>query len=89
MTLQLHPPIGHAGGGAFFAKEPGDGTVVPYHQDSQYWGLHHTDTAATMPHTVVVWLAFTDVDEENAVRGTDRAQLTNTPRSTDKHTPLN
>eukprot|EP01052_Picozoa_sp_SAG31_P059517 SAG31_NODE_18806_length_622_cov_0.797323_1_plen_148_part_10 len=32
-------------GGQFFAKKPGDNTVVPYHQDSTYWGLHHTDPA--------------------------------------------
>ena len=53
-------------GGAFFAKQPGDGTTVAYHQDSTYWGLHHTEPAATTPHTVVVWMAFTDVDEGNA-----------------------
>eukprot|EP01050_Picozoa_sp_SAG11_P004805 SAG11_NODE_317_length_10836_cov_7.445469_1_plen_251_part_00 len=42
-------------GGAFFAKRPGDGSVVPFHQDAHYWGLHHTEPAATTPHTVVVW----------------------------------
>ena len=31
-----------------------------------YWNLEHTDPAATSPHTVVVWLAFTDVDDANA-----------------------
>ena len=61
--------MSRAGGGAFFAKEPGDGTVVPFHQDATYWNLHHTDelaVATKLPHTVVVWLAFTDVDEHNA-----------------------
>jgi len=39
---------------------------VPFHQDAQYWDLHHTDETASTPHTAVVWLAFTDVDESNA-----------------------
>ena len=40
--------------------------MVPFHQDAVYWNLEHTDPAATSPHTVVVWLAFTDVDDGNA-----------------------
>ena len=39
---------------------------MPFHQDAVYWNLEHTDPAATSPHTVVVWLAFTDVDCGNA-----------------------
>eukprot|EP01043_Picozoa_sp_COSAG02_P039299 COSAG02_NODE_3093_length_7383_cov_2.908018_5_plen_112_part_00 len=42
---------------------------MPFHQDATYWNLHHTDERAVslnLPHTVVVWLAFTDVDESNA-----------------------
>lgn len=42
---------------------------MPFHQDATYWNLHHTDeiaVASKLPHTVVVWLAFTDVDEHNA-----------------------
>ena len=36
---------------------------------SSYWDLHHTDERAVrsgLPHSVVVWLAFTEVDETNA-----------------------
>jgi ectoine hydroxylase-related dioxygenase (phytanoyl-CoA dioxygenase family) len=45
-------------GAHFFVKYPGDGTVVPWHQDAQYWPLS--------PHkTVSVWLAFYDATEEN------------------------
>lgn len=45
-------------GSQFFAKAPGSSDTVAWHQDAYYWPLH--------PHnTVTVWLAFTDVDEEN------------------------
>ena len=41
-----------------FVKHPGDGSVVPWHQDAQYWPLN--------PHrTVTVWLAVFDTDEKN------------------------
>jgi hypothetical protein len=33
-------------GGAFFAKRPGDETVVPFHQDAQYWDLRRTRPGA-------------------------------------------
>lgn len=46
-------------GGQFFAKYPNDGTVVPWHQDAQYWPLKPQ-------RTVTVWLAVFDVDIENA-----------------------
>ena len=75
MTRQIHDyvegllgPNFYLWGGAFFAKEAGDGTRVPFHQDAEYWGLHHADPAAVeenLPHSVVVWLACTDVDAEN------------------------
>jgi non-haem Fe2+, alpha-ketoglutarate-dependent halogenase len=45
-------------GGQFFVKYPGDGTVVPWHQDAQYWPL-------TPRRTVTVWLALTRVDAAN------------------------
>jgi ectoine hydroxylase-related dioxygenase (phytanoyl-CoA dioxygenase family) len=56
-------------GGQFFAKYPNDGSVVPWHQDAQYWPL--------TPHrTVTVWLALYDTDDSNAamqvVRGSHR-----------------
>jgi len=46
-------------GSHFFVKEPGDGTVVPWHQDAQYWPL-------TPQHAVTVFIAVTDCDRENA-----------------------
>jgi len=45
-------------GGGFFAKYPGQGTFVPWHQDSQYWPL-------TPRKTVTVSLAFYDGTKEN------------------------
>lgn len=45
-------------GTQFFAKEPNSNDRVAWHQDAYYWPL--------TPHdTVTVWLAFTDVDDEN------------------------
>ncbi len=45
-------------GSQFFAKAPGSKDTVAWHQDAYYWPLH--------PHnSVTVWLAFTDVNEEN------------------------
>jgi non-haem Fe2+, alpha-ketoglutarate-dependent halogenase len=46
-------------GSHFFVKEPGDGRIVPWHQDAQYWPL-------TPQHAVTVFIAFTDCDRENA-----------------------
>ena len=45
-------------GGQFFLKEPKDGSVVPWHQDAQYWPLNPSNA-------VTVWLAVFDTDEEN------------------------
>ena len=46
-------------GGQFFLKEPRDGSVVPWHQDAQYWPLNPSNA-------VTVWLAVFDTDEGNA-----------------------
>ena len=54
-------------GAQFFCKFPRDGTVVPWHQDAQYWPL-------TPRKAVTAWIAIFDTDRENAamqvVRGT-------------------
>jgi hypothetical protein len=41
-----------------FIKEPGDGTVVSWHQDLTYWGMGETDEEVT------AWLALSDVSVE-------------------------
>jgi hypothetical protein len=38
-----------------FIKEPGDGTIVSWHQDITYWGMGETDEEVT------AWLALSDV----------------------------
>ena len=57
-------------GAHIFAKFPGDGSEVPWHQDAQYWPLQPQQA-------VTVWLAFFDTDESNGamrvVRGSHRA----------------
>ena len=57
-------------GGRFFVKYPGDGSIVPWHQDARYWPLHPR-------RTVTVWLAIYDTDDGNGamqvVRGSHRA----------------
>ncbi|MBL8701609.1 MAG: phytanoyl-CoA dioxygenase family protein [Alphaproteobacteria bacterium] len=57
-------------GGQFFVKYPGDGSIVPWHQDAQYWPL-------APRRTVTVWLAVFDADAANAamqvVAGSHRA----------------
>ena len=45
-------------GGQFFHKEPRSGSVVPWHQDAQYWPLEPANA-------VTVWLAVYDTDREN------------------------
>lgn len=45
-------------GSNFFAKEPRSTHTVGWHQDAYYWPM-------APHHTVTVWLAFTDVDEQN------------------------
>src|SRR5579862_1871185 len=56
-------------GSQFFVKDPGDGRIVPWHQDAQYWPL-------TPQNAVTVFIAVTDCDRENAcmrvVPGTHR-----------------
>ncbi len=39
-------------GAGFFAKNPNDGKIVSWHQDSTYWGLSE-------PEIVTAWVAFT------------------------------
>ena len=46
-------------GSHLFAKLPGDGKDVPFHQDAIYWPL-------TPSATVTMWLAIDDTDRENA-----------------------
>ncbi|GAB5449369.1 phytanoyl-CoA dioxygenase family protein [Gymnodinialimonas sp.] len=41
-----------------FIKEPGDGTVVSWHQDLTYWGMGETDEEVT------AWVALSDVSVE-------------------------
>jgi ectoine hydroxylase-related dioxygenase (phytanoyl-CoA dioxygenase family) len=41
-----------------FIKEPGDGSVVSWHQDITYWGMGETDEEVT------AWLALSDVSVE-------------------------
>ncbi len=41
-----------------FIKEPGDGTIVSWHQDLTYWGMGETDEEVT------AWLALSDVSVE-------------------------
>jgi non-haem Fe2+, alpha-ketoglutarate-dependent halogenase len=59
-------------GSHFFVKEPGDGTIIPWHQDAQYWPL-------VPQHAVTVFIAFTDCVPENGcmrfVPGTHRGGL--------------
>ena len=43
---------------SFFIKEPFSLSTVGWHQDAYYWPMHPH-------HTVTVWLAFDDADEEN------------------------
>jgi ectoine hydroxylase-related dioxygenase (phytanoyl-CoA dioxygenase family) len=45
--------------GQFFAKAPGDGKTVPWHQDIQYWPLQPRE------HVVTGWIAIFDTDEDN------------------------
>src|SRR5690606_3258067 len=45
-------------GSQFFAKPPHSPETVAWHQDAYYWPL-------SPHHSVTVWLAFTDVDDDN------------------------
>ena len=46
-------------GGQFFFKGSKDNSIVPWHQDAQYWPLKPSKS-------VTVWLAVYDTDENNA-----------------------
>ena len=46
-------------GGQFFFKGPKDNSIVPWHQDAQYWPLKPS-------RSVTVWLALYNTDESNA-----------------------
>jgi ectoine hydroxylase-related dioxygenase (phytanoyl-CoA dioxygenase family) len=56
----------------FFAKQPGDGTFISWHQDATYWGL-------SSPDVVTAWIALTPSTPESGcmrvVPGTHRAQI--------------
>ena len=64
---------------SFFIKEPHTKETVGWHQDANYWPMRPFNT-------VTVWMAFTDVDEENgAMRimpGSHRMGLLQNDRST-------
>jgi len=72
--------------GQFFLKEPYDGSVVPWHQDAQYWPLKPAKT-------VTVWLAFYDTDEENGamkiVKGNHKKGMFNYHINKAEHLALN
>ena len=57
---------------SFFIKEPRSTATVGWHQDAYYWPM-------APHHTVTVWLAFSDVDEENGglkiIPGSHRAGI--------------
>ncbi len=64
---RIHPRLGRGyswarflllGASNFFVKEPGTRETVGWHQDAYYWPM-------SPHHSVTVWLAFTDVDEDN------------------------
>ena len=61
-------------GGQFFLKEPFDGSVVPWHQDAQYWPLKPAKA-------VTVCLSLYDTYEENGamkiVRGSHKQGMFN------------
>lgn len=65
----LAGPNFYVWGAQFFCKFPGDGTIVPWHQDAQYWPLSPCNA-------VTAWIALFDTDEKNAamrvVKGSHR-----------------
>lgn len=68
-----------------FIKNPGDGSVVPWHQDAQFWPLN--------PHrTVTVWLAVYDTDLGNGamqiIPGSHRIGKVQHERNTASHLVL-
>ena len=73
-------------GGQFFLKEPKDGSVVPWHQDAQYWPLKPAKA-------VTVWLALYDTDEQNGamkiVKASHHEGMFNHHQNDAKHLALN
>ena len=73
-------------GGQFFLKEPHDGSVVPWHQDAQYWPLKPAKA-------VTVWLALYDTDEKNGamkiVKGSHKQGMFKHKINKSKHFALN
>jgi hypothetical protein len=77
---QILGPDFYLWGSQFFAKEPGRGETVPWHQDAYYWPL--------TPHrAVTVWLAVSDSFAENGamrvIPGTHTRRLRHNHVSTD------
>lgn len=70
---------------SFFIKEPFSEAIVGWHQDAYYWPMKPQ-------HTVTVWLAFDDVDEENGamrlIPRSHQAGLLQHKRSTQTHSIL-
>lgn len=69
-------------GSQFFVKAPGDGSVVPWHQDAQYWPLAPL-------RVVTVFIAFTACDRGNAcmrvIPASHRGRRLSHRRSDDPH----
>ncbi len=69
----------------YFAKEPHSPSTVGWHQDGFYWPL-------SPHHSVTVWIACTDSDEENGamkvIPGTHQTGLIKHQRSTDTDSVL-
>jgi non-haem Fe2+, alpha-ketoglutarate-dependent halogenase len=66
----------------FFAKHPGDGTYISWHQDATYWGL-------SSPDVVTAWIALTPSTPESGcmrvMPGTNQAQLDHRDTFADKN----
>ncbi|HYE57306.1 MAG TPA: phytanoyl-CoA dioxygenase family protein [Rhodothermales bacterium] len=69
----------------FFIKEPYSTATVGWHQDAYYWPM-------APHHSVTVWLAFDDVDEENGamllIPGSHRGGVIRHRRSTETSSVL-
>ena len=73
-------------GGQFFYKSAFSKSIVPWHQDSQYWPLEPSNS-------VTVWLAVFDTDKENSamqiVSGSHKAKDYKHKINNDKNYILN